>query len=79
MRRSGNNTKSTSVKEIMRTDVEFLTPDDSLAAAVHLMCRCRCGCLPVLESSRSRKLVAMLDRNEVFQAFVQKQGEQALE
>ena len=79
MRRSGNNTKSTSVKEIMRTDVEFLTPDDSLAAAVHLMCRCRCGCLPVLESSRSRKLVAMLDRSEVFQAFVQKQGEQALE
>ncbi len=79
MRRSGNNTKSTSVKEIMRTDVEFLTPDDSLAAAVHLMCRCRCGCLPVLESSRSRKLVAMLDRNEIFQAFVQKRGEQALE
>ena len=79
MRRSGNNTKSTCVKEIMRTDVEFLTPNDSLAAAVHLMCRCRCGCLPVLESSRSRKLVAMLDRSEVFQAFVQKQGEQALE
>lgn len=79
MRRSGRSTKSTSVKEIMRTDVEFLTPGDSLASAVHLMCRCRCGCLPVLESSRSRKLVAMLDRNEVFQAFVQKQGEEAIE
>lgn len=79
MRRSGRSTKSTSVKEIMRTDVEFLTPGDSLTSAVHLMCRCRCGCLPVLESSRSRKLVAMLDRNEVFQAFVQKQGEEAIE
>lgn len=78
MRRSGRSTKSTSVKEIMRTDVEFLTPGDSLTSAVHLMCRCRCGCLPVLESSRSRKLVAMLDRNEVFQAFVQKQGEEAI-
>ncbi len=79
MRRSGRSTKSTSVKEIMRTDVEFLTPGDSLTSAVHLMCRCRCGCLPVLESSRSRKLVAMLDRNEVFQAFVQKQGEESIE
>ncbi len=79
MRRSSHSTKSTCVKEIMRTDVEFLTPHDSLAAAVHLMCRCRCGCLPVLESSHSRKLVAMLDRNEIFQAFVQKQGDQAME
>lgn len=79
MRRSGRSTKSTSVKEIMRTDVEFLTPGDSLTSAVHLMCRCRCGCLPVLESSRSRKLVAMLYRNEVFQAFVQKQGEESIE
>lgn len=79
MRRSGHDTKSTCVKEIMRTDVEFVTPNDSLAAAVHLMCRCRCGCLPVLESSRSHKLVAMLDRSEVFQAFVERHGEQSLE
>lgn len=79
MRRSGHDTGTTRVKEVMRTDVEFVTPNDSLAAAVHLMCRCRCGCLPVLESSSSRKLLSMLDRNEIFQAFVERQGEQPLD
>ncbi|MGM9992081.1 MAG: chloride channel protein [Candidatus Bruticola sp.] len=75
MRCHGCDTKLTSVKEIMRTDVEFLTPQDSLASAVRTMCRCRCGCLPVFESASSHRLLAMLDRQEILQAFTKSQGD----
>ncbi|MGM9998876.1 MAG: chloride channel protein [Candidatus Bruticola sp.] len=75
MRCHGRDTKCTRVKEIMRTDVEFITPHDSLATAVRIMCRCRCGCLPVVESASSRRLLAMLDRHEILQAFSKSQGD----
>ncbi len=72
---SSQDLQETLVKEIMRTDLGYVTPEDSLDTAVRTMGRCRVGCLPVLKSRTDAKLLAMLTRDEIFEAFIQNSGE----
>lgn len=62
--------QKTLVREIMRTDIDYLTPNDSLASALYLMGRSRSGRLPILEAGGSRRLLGVITRQAIFQAYL---------
>lgn len=73
-KREDESADQTCVSQIMRTDIDCALPSDSLAMALHLMSRCRAGCIPVLESHSSRKLEGTIRRSRISEAFLLNSG-----
>lgn len=63
------------VREIMSSQVEFCTPQDSLQDVARKMESCDCGAIPVLEDQQSRRPVGIVtDRDITIRAVAKGQN-----
>src|SRR5688572_23748152 len=53
------------IKDIMHRNPACCTPEDSLQNAARLMFDCDCGALPVVESTRSMKLMGIITDRDI--------------
>ncbi len=61
--------------ELMTRDPACCTPEDSIQRAAELMKDCDCGCIPVVESTNSKKLSGVVtDRDLAVRALAQGKG-----
>lgn len=61
--------------ELMTTEPACCTPDDSIQRAAELMKACDCGCVPVVESAESQKLIGVItDRDLAIRALAEGKG-----
>lgn len=61
--------------ELMTGSPACCTPEDSIQRAAELMRSCDCGCVPVVESSESKRLIGVVtDRDLAVRALAQGKG-----
>lgn len=63
------------VRELMRTDVRSCSPEDSLAEPARIMWESDCGCVPVVASDGSDRVVGIItDRDIAMSCYTSGQG-----
>jgi CBS domain-containing protein len=52
-------------RELMTSDPACCTPDQTIREAAGLMRDCDCGCIPVVESTASRRLIGLVTDRDI--------------